>query len=54
MEKRTCLQHGDKNVVKAQCPNCERPYSLYSFQAEMTKGKERDEWIQALKREHPN
>ena len=37
-----CLEHGDKNVVKGQCPNCERPYSLYCFLAEMTR-------IQALK-----
>ena len=31
------LKHGDKNVVKGQCSNCERPYSLYSFPAEMIK-----------------
>ena len=54
MEKEACLEYGDKNVVKGQCPNCERPYSLYCFPAEMTKGKERDKWIQALKRENPN
>ena len=52
------LEHGDKNVVKGQCPNCERPvfiiYTLYCFAAEMSQGKERDEWNQALKRENPN
>ena len=41
-------------MVKGKCPNCERPCSLYCFPVEMTKGKERDEWIQALKRENPN
>ena len=30
-----------QNVVKGQCLNCERPYTLYRFPAEMTKGKER-------------
>ena len=39
-EKEPCLEHGDKNVVKGQCPNCERPLSLYCFPAEMKKGKE--------------
>ena len=53
-KKEPCLEHGHKNVVKEQCPNCERPYSPYCFPAEMTKGKERDAWIQALKRENPN
>ena len=42
-EKETCLEHGDKRVVKGQYPNYERPYSLYCFPAEMKKGKERDE-----------
>ena len=41
-KKEPCLEHGDKNVVKGQCPNCERPYSLYCFPSEMTKGKERE------------
>ena len=27
-EKEPCLEHGDKNIVKGQCPNCERPLSL--------------------------
>ena len=49
-----CLEHGDNNVVKGPCPNCERLYSLYCFPAEMTKGKERDAWIQALKRRNPS
>ena len=40
-KKEPCLEHGDKNVVEEQCPNCERPYSLYCFPAEMTKDKER-------------
>ena len=53
-EKKPCLEHGDKNVVKGQCPNCERLYSLYCFLAKMTKGKDRDAWIQVLKRENPN
>ena len=53
-KKEPCLEHGDKNVVKKQCRNCERPYSLYCFPAEMPKGKERDTWIQALKRENTN
>ena len=54
MKKEPCLEHGDKNLVKEQCPNCERSYSLYCFLTEMEKGKERDEWIQALKRENLN
>ena len=37
--KERCLEHGDKNVVKGQCLNCERPYSLYCFPTEMTKAK---------------
>ena len=53
-KKEPCLEHGDKNVVKKQCRNCERPYSLCCFPAEMTKGKERDTWIQALKQENTN
>ena len=52
MEKEPCLKYGDKNVVKGQYPNCKRPYSLYCYSAEMTKGKERDSWTQALKREN--
>ena len=35
------FEQGDKNLVKGQCPNCERPYSLYCFPAELTKGKEK-------------
>ena len=28
-KKEPCLEHGNKNVVNRQCPNCERcPYSL--------------------------
>ena len=53
-KKEPCLEPGEKSVVKGQCPNCERPYSLACFPAEMTKGKERDAWIQVLKRENPN
>ena len=53
-KKEPCLEHGGKNVVNGQCPNCDRPYCLYCFPAEMTKGKERDEWIEALKRENRN
>ena len=49
-KKEPCLEHGDKNVVKGHCPNYERSYSLCCFPSDMTKGKERDEWIQALKR----
>ena len=30
-KKNPCLEHGDKNAVKGECPNCERPYSLYFF-----------------------
>ena len=40
MEKKPCSEHGNKNVVKGQRPNCELPYSLYCFPAEMAKGKE--------------
>ena len=25
-KKETCLEHGDKNVVKGKCPNCEILY----------------------------
>ena len=39
--KNVDLKHGDKNVVKEQCPNCERSYSHYCFPAEMKKSKER-------------
>ena len=55
-KKEPCLEHGHKNVVKEQCPNCERPYRLYCFPDKMTndKERERDAWIQALKRENPN
>ena len=53
-KKEPCLEHEDKNFVKEQCPNFKRPYHLYCFPAEMTKGKEKDEWIQALKGENPN
>ena len=42
MKKEPCLEHGDKNEVKGQCRNYERPYSLYCFLAEITEGKERD------------
>ena len=42
-KKEPCLEHGDKNVVKGQCPNCERPHNLKCFPVEMTKDKERDE-----------
>ena len=38
-KKEPCLEHGDKNVVKGQCPKCERHYSLYCFPVEMTKNK---------------
>ena len=41
-KKEPFLENGDKNVVKGQCPNWKRPYSLYCFPAEMTKGKETD------------
>ena len=44
-KKEPCLEHEDKNVVKKQCPNFERLYRLYCFPAEITKGKEKDEWI---------
>ena len=53
-KKEPCLEQGDKNVVKRQRPNCERIYSVYCFPAEMTKGKERNALIQALKRENTN
>ena len=49
LKKEPCLEHGGKDLVKEQCPNCERSCSLYYFLTEMEKGKERDEWIQALK-----
>ena len=39
-KKEPCLKHGNKNVVKGQCPNFERPYSFYCFPAETTKDKE--------------
>ena len=41
-KKEPYLEHGDKNIVEWQCPNCERPYSLYCFPVEMKKGKKRD------------
>lgn len=53
-KKERCFEHGDKNEVKGQYPNCERPYSLYCFPADMTKDKERDDRIQALTRENRN
>ena len=53
-EKKSCLEHGYKSIVKGQCPNCEIRYSFYCFPAEMTNGKKRDEWIQPLKWESPN
>ena len=34
------LEHGDKKLVNGQCPNCERPDSIYCFPAETTKGRE--------------
>ena len=34
-KKGPCLEDGDKNVVKGQCSNCERPYSFYCFPAEI-------------------
>ena len=47
-------EHRYKSIVEGQCPNCEIPYSLYCFPAEMTNVKERDKWVQAFKRESPN
>ena len=41
-KKKPCLEHGDKNAVDEQCPNCDRLYGFYYFPAEMTKGKERE------------
>ena len=53
-KKEPCLEHEGKNVIKGQCPNFERLHNLYCFPAKMTKGKERDAQIQALKRVNPN
>ena len=53
-KKEPSLEHGNKNIVKGQCPNCERPYSLYCFPAKMMKGKKRNAWIQDLKGENPD
>ena len=39
-----CLEHGDKTVVKGQCPNYKRPYGLYCVPAEMKKGQ-RETWM---------
>ena len=41
-KKEPCLEHGDKNLIKGQRPNCERPCSLYCLPAEMTKGRQRE------------
>ena len=39
MEKEPCLEYGDKNVVKGQCPNCERPTVFTVIQLGWQKAK---------------
>ena len=54
-KKEPCLEHGHKNVVKGQCPSCEKPYSLYQiheFRLHVSRDTlMRDTRIQALKQE---
>ena len=52
-KKEPFLEHVDKNVVKGQFPNCERPYTVFQLRWQKTK-RERDAWIQAFKRENPS
>ena len=30
-KKEPFVEHGDKNVVKGQFPNCERPYTVFQL-----------------------
>ena len=45
-KKEPLVEHGDKNVVKGQFPNCERPYTVFQLRWQKNKReRERDAWI---------